>query len=571
MIEESENLPDQADNEVEPMDVSGDAVDKIMMANDNSSHGRTKSVKRKAEMNTDIPLRSYNLREKSNLKRPKRFDLYEMANVCVASEPCTYDQAINCEERQDWKIAIDEEFDAYCKNATCNIKGYKARLCVKGCKQKFGVNYEATYAPVVRYDSLRILFALAAQLDLELVQFDVKTAFLYGELDKPIYVKIPHGLEVNGIKKNKVCRLKRAVYGLKQAARCWNKQFCELLKMFGFVQCELESSVFICYINGKIVILAIFVDDGMIFAHCIEHANRVISALKEKFEIVMGEADMFVGIQITRDRENRSIILHQEAYANRVLERFNVLDAPCDIPADPNTVLCAPTKNIDLNVPYREAIGSLMFLSVVTRPDLAYIVNFLSRYMCNFDRSHWRAVQRVLKYLKQTPRVGLCYSASDKSQFHVKAYSDADFGGDRDQRRSTSGCIIQLVNGPIIWCSKGQTVTAQSTAEAEYIAANVAAREMSWLRYFLNDLGFPCANSLNLYMDNTTAISWTKDLIINNKTKHIEIKYHYVRQKVQSKEINTVYVPTHLQLADLLTKNFNKQRFVFLRESIGMK
>ena len=262
------------------------------------------------------------------------------------------------------------------------IKGYKARLCVNGCKQKLWVNNEDTYTSMVRYESLRslrymILLALDAQLDLQLVQFVVKTACLYG--DKPIYIKIPHGLEVNGIKKSKVWRLKKAVYRIKQDA---GMRFSWVFENVWF--CAMWIRNFSVYIlnkrrNSDFSYLRRRWHD--IFAHCIEHENKVISALKKIFKIIIGEADMFVCIQITRDRENKSIFLHQEAYANRVLEKLNVLDAPCDIPADSNTALCVPKQNIDVNVPYTEVIGSLMFLSVVTHPDLAYIVNILSRYM----------------------------------------------------------------------------------------------------------------------------------------------------------------------------------------------
>ena len=292
---------------------------------------------------------------------------------------------------------------------------------------------------------------------------------------------------------------------------------------------------------------------------------------KKTFEIKVSEVDTFVGMQISRNRENESIFLHQEAYASRILQRFNVLDVPCDLPADPNTVLCAPKENVNLKVPYREVIGSLMFLCVVSRSDLTYIVNFLSRYVNNFDKSHWRAAQRVLKYLKQTSSLGLSYKASESNNFCMKAYSDADFAGDRDQRRSTSGCVVQLSSGPVIWCSKRQSVTALSTAEAEYIAASVTARQVSWLRHFLKDLGFPCKNPSNLYIDNTAAISWAKDPVLNNKNKHIETKYHYVRGKVERKQISVLYVHTHLQIADLLTKNFNKERFMYIRKLIGMQ
>ena len=235
--------------------------------------------------------------------------------------------------------------------------------------------------------------------------------------DKSVYIYIRKGLKVNG-KIRYVCKLKKAIYGLKQGPyRQQNRKFIPFLKRFGFRICSSESLVFICVRNGRVIYIALFVDDGMIFAQWIENANEVISALKKCFEAQVGEADIFVGIQISRSRKKRSIFLHQQAYTNKFLKRFSVVDGPTSVPADPNTILCKPKQRVILNVSYREVIGSLMFLSYVTHPDLTYIVLFLSRYDCNYYKSHWRALQRVLEYLKQTSKIGMKYEASKRVSY----------------------------------------------------------------------------------------------------------------------------------------------------------
>ena len=540
----------------------------------------------------DCTIGTPNLRDRSKIKRPKKFE----ANFVVIDEPSTIEEALRCSEEKEWKDAIQDELQSHQKNqtweiverpqgvdlldtkwvfkvqrsSTGNVKRFKARLCARGFKQRQGIDYEETYAPVVKYESLRILFAIAAHQDLNMVQFDIKTAFLYGKLEEEIYIKIPPGLQVQH-PEFKVCKLRKALYGLKQASRCWNIKFTEFLNKFGFVKCECEWSVYVCRCNQETLYLALFVDDGMIFGKNVSDIEKVTSALMNEFDVKIGSADMFVGIQIERNRNTKTIFLHQEAYAKRILNKFNMDDAiPRNIPADPNTKLCEPSEKVELNVPYREAIGSLMFLVNVSRPDLAFIVNYLSRFVCNFDKSHWEAVKRVMKYLVDTCHYGIEYRANDGG-LHINAYSDSNFASGSPKFKSTSGGVMCLASGPVIWIARKQSVVAMSTTEAEYIAASTMSREIIWVRMFLQEIGYPCIEPTILRVDNRGAIQLAKYPSSSRSTKHIKIHYHFIRHQIEAKEIDVQYISTDYQLADLFTKCLPCERFHFLRKGIGMK
>ena len=212
-----------------------------------------------------------------------------------------------------------------------------------------------------------------------------------------------------------------------------------------------------------------------------------------------------------------------------------------------------------------------MFLTNVTRPDLSFCVNFLSRFVNNFDISHWSAVKKVLRYLKGTCNFGILYKQVEKEKFILNAFSDSDFAGDLDQRKSTSGFLLHLANSPIIWFSRRQSVIALSTSEAEYIAASVGARDVIWAKRLLCELNFTNDESVSLHIDNESALQWCKYPINNRKTRHIELPYHFIRQQVELKRINVVKVSSDLQLADILTKNLSAKRFIQIRELIGIQ
>lgn len=264
----------------------------------------------------------------------------------------------------------------------------------------------------MRYDSVRTLLSVAAVNDLEIYQFDVKTAYLNSNLEEEIYMRAPEGLDVPN--DNLVCKLNKALYGLKQAGRCWNKKFDALLKRFKFVQSSADKCVYLGSINNNKAYLALYVDDGLLMASKTETVDLILNALKDSFDITAGKADCFVGMQIERDRINKKIFIHQSKYIDSILHRFAMCDAQIvGIPADPYVTLERSLSDDELhNIPYREAVGSLLFVSLVSRPDITYAVRLVSRYLEKHGTPHWQAVKRIFRYLKGTKNLGIMYANS---------------------------------------------------------------------------------------------------------------------------------------------------------------
>ena len=491
-----------------------------------------------------------------------------------------------------WETAIEEELKAHEENETWKIvhkprgrqtidskwvfkvqqnkngqtNRYKARLCARGFLQQHGIDYGETFAPVVRYTTIRVMLALAAQENLEMRQFDICTAFLYGKLEEEIYMRIPEGLHVNP-EEGDACLLNKSLYGLKQASRCWNKTFTSFLEEYNFQTCASDNSLFVGEVNKCRVYIVLFVDDGLVLSKSLDIIDYVIGVLELKFRIKVSEPDVFVGIQIEKCVERGQIFIHQSNYTKRVLEKFRMSDCnSVSTPIEPGVSLCVNRNGECKSIPYREAVGSLMFLSIVSRPDIPYAVNYLSRFLNGYDNSHWEVVKRVFRYLKGTCDLGIMYTR-DKV-FDLMAYSDSDYAGDLESRRSTSGNLFILSNGPVSWLSQRQPSVTLSTTEAEYVAACMAARETVWLRRLLSDIGHPCACRTMIYMDNQSALKLVKNPEFHKRSKHIDVQCHFIREKYQSGELNVTYVSSQKQLADCFTKALSKPRFELLRDCI---
>lgn len=343
-----------------------------------------------------------NLRDRGTIKPPNRYQ----ANIAVFNEPSSYEDTMSGEDAYNWKKAIEDELKAHELNGTWiyedlpegkrtvgsrwvfkikynsheDTHRYKARLCAKGFTQKQGVDYQEVYAPVARYDSIRAMLARAAQENMKIGQFYVKTAFLNGELNEEIYMDIymPDGVTCSD--KNKVCKLLKSLYGLKQASRSWNSKFDSFLKRFHFKSSKADACIYTGNFESYKVYLIIYVDDGLILSTSQKAIDKVINELKSNFRITIGNAKSYVGIKIIRDIERKSIFIHQTSYIRHILQRFNMTDCKVkSIPADLDTCLTSANKceTVIENVPYRQAIDALMFLSIVTRPDITYIVNLL--------------------------------------------------------------------------------------------------------------------------------------------------------------------------------------------------
>ncbi|MGZ8855045.1 MAG: reverse transcriptase domain-containing protein [Nitrososphaeraceae archaeon] len=461
---------------------------------------------------------------------------------------------------------------------------YKARLVVKGFMQKYGVDYNETYAPVMKYDSLRLLLAIACILDLELKQFDVDNAFLNAVLNEEIYMQQPEGY-INSKFPNAPLKLMKSLYGLKQAPYQWNDDINETLIKLGFKRCASDSCVYY-YENtftGKPILIGLFVDDIIV---CYDIADEISwltikSNITQKYKIKeMGDAKFILGIRIIRDRDNRTLKLDQSAYIDKILNKFDMKGYK-HLPAfRPGTKVM--DLKFDENEPilpqqfinrYQQMVGSLNYAAISTRPDISHAVSVSARYASKPQAKHVDAVNQVYSYLTGTIDKQLIMRSNNSQTIELSAYADSDHAGDPEERKSTSGYIIQINNCTISWYSKKQTSVARSTCEAEIIAYGEAIKQLQWLRNFLQEIKLSYTNQSNsnaikLYCDNGSSVILGYKDLADSKTKHIAVNYNYVKLLIGQRIIDIQWIPSNDQLADILTKALERIKFKQLTDKI---
>ena len=526
------------------------------------------------------------------------------ANVTAAAagikadndEPATYQEALAAPDAEQWKQAMDEEMASLHANGTWaleplpvgvkaipvkwvykkkrdasgNIERYKARLVAKGFMQREGIDFNEVYAPVSKAATMRALLSLVAADDLELEQLDIKTAFLNGDLEETIYMQQPPGYQEGG--SGVACRLVKALYGLRQAPRAWHTRLKAELEAIGFTATEADASLFVRNHKDHAVYLLVYVDDILIVSSSSESVAQVKATLTSTFDLRdLGEAAMFVGLEIQRDRTARTLTIRQSRMTSDLVARYGMEQAqPKAIPLAVGTQLSKAGEDAVLldrqQYGYAELVGSLLYLSVCTRPDIAQAVGALSRFMAAPTFQHWQAARGVVRYLSGTVHTGISYG-------HVVAplvgYCDADFAGDVDTRRSTTGYVFVLNGGAISWSSRRQPTVALSTAEAEYMAAAHAIKEALWLRKLFADLRVPMS-AIDLRSDNQAAIALLKNPIASNRSKHIDVLHHFARERVIRGEVSISYCSTQQQLADCLTKPVGEAKFLVCLSGWGM-
>jgi hypothetical protein len=370
--------------------------------------------------------------------------------------------------------------------------------------------------------------------------------------------------------------LKKCIYGLKQAPRAWHEKFTPALLEFGLTQSKSDPCLFIRRQQGEILIVIIYVDDTLVFFNTKSSFLELTNHLKKFFEIRVLPATRFVGIDIVREPGSNRIFLHQSSYATKLIDKFKMANCnPKSIPSDPNVHLRKGTKDQEVNMPadpllnrYREIIGGIMYLAVSTRPDVAQALNVLARFSENPQKEHLTAAGHLLAYLKKTTAYGLCFDA-DRAE-DLLGYADADFAGDLDERKSTSGYVFTMCGGPVAWSSRLQRSISQSTTEAEFVSLNEATREAVWLKRILNEIDSTYTKPVQIRCDNQGAIRLVHNPENHQRTKHIEVKFLYVREQQQNGSVDVVYVGTKDQLADGLTKGLPRPRFEELWSQLGV-
>jgi hypothetical protein len=517
-------------------------------------------------------------------------------------EPSTFHEAIKSTDVSMWMTAMQEEIEALHKNNTWDlvplpqgrkaignkwvykikrdgndqVERYRARLVVKGYAQKEGIDFNEIFSPVVRLTTIRVVLAMCAIFDLHLEQLDVKTAFLHGELEEEIYMLQPEGFAETG-KENLVCRLNKSLYGLKQAPRCWYKRFDSFIISLGYNRLSSDHCTYYKRFeeNDVFIILLLYVDDMLVIGPNKDRVQELKAQLAREFDMKdLGPANKILGMQIHRDRSKRKIWLSQKNYLKKILRRFNMQDCkPISTPLPVNFKLSSsmsPSNEAERmemsRVPYASAVGSLMFAMICTRPDIAQAVGAASRYMANPGREHWNTIKRILRYIKGTSDVALCYGGSE---FTVRGYVDSDFAGDLEKRKSTTGYVFIIAGGAVSWVSKLQTVVALSTTEAEYMAATQACKEAIWMKKLMEELGYKQDNIL-LYCDSQSALHIARNPAFHSRTKHIDVQYHFVREVVEDGSVDFQKVHTKENPADALTKPVNTDKYIWCRSSYGL-
>lgn len=493
-----------------------------------------------------------------------------------------------------WNGAMHEEYDAHIKRGTwvlvprpsnVNIirsmwlfrhkfnadgthKRHKARLVGNGKSQRPGIDCLDTFSPVVKPASIRSVLHVALARNWPLRQLDVKNAFLHGDLAETVYMHQPPGF-VDKSKPNHVCLLKRSLYGLKQAPRTWYTKFATVAKQIGFVQSRCDSSLLIINKGYDTAYLLLYVDDIILTASTPALLSRILSGLSAAFDITdLGQLHHFLGIGVTYN--DKGMFLSQQNYIADILHRASMTNCnPCNTPVDTKPKLAADEgKPVSDPSHYRSLAGALQYLTL-TRPEIAFAVQQVRLFMHDPREAHLAALKRILRYLKGTISHGLQLNKSSITD--LVAYSDADWAGCPSTRRSTSGYCVFLGEILISWSSKRQDTVSRSSAEAEYRGVANAVAETIWIRNLLLELGCPLKKATLVYCDNISAVYLSSNPVQHQRTKHIEIDLHFVRERVSMGHVRVFHVPTHLQYADIFTKGLPSQLFTDFRSSLSVR
>ena len=466
------------------------------------------------------------------------------------------------------------------KNSAGEIEKYKARLVARGFTQIHGVDYYETFAPVAKLASVRTILAIAARNNWEVDVFDFHGAYLNGELEdgEDVYMEQPPEYETAD-RDAFVLKLKKALYGLKQGGRKWYDTLCRTLAKLGLRRAEADYGVFYVHIGEDIILLAIHVDD------CVLTGNKValLTEFKEKIGTIyqltdLGPISWLLGIKVTRDRESRTLHLSQTSYIESIVRRFNFDDLkPVSTPLDPTMQFSknqCPQTITDIarmkRIPYREGVGSLMYAAIGMRPDIAFAVSTLAQYSENPGQVHWDAVKHVFRYLNGMKELALTYGGEGRGKGRgLEGFSDVD-GASQEHRHAITGYAFLIDGGAVSWSSKKQELVTLSTTEAEYVASSQASREALWLRRLIGEVFRPLKEPTPLYCDNQSAIALAQNDNYHARTKHIDIRYHFIRYVIEQGHIKLIYCPTDDMTADTLTKALPSIKAKHFASALGL-
>lgn len=531
------------------------------------------------------------------IRKAKRFfdELGDGALAALADElivpPKDYDSAVDHPKySRQWKDAVTDELEKLFSLGTFEyvdlppgketvdtkwvftikytptglVDRFKARLVARGFSQREGDDFWETFSPTIRYESIRLILAIACAENLEIHQADVDTAYPRARLHAEVFVSNIKGLI---LPPGKVLRIHKALYGLKQSGREWYIEACNTLDKFGLQPTFNDPSVFVN--KDKSLVVGLYVDDMIIVARSLEEADK----FKRNFGAVhkledLGDIHKYLGLTITRDRTKRMLYISQESFTRKLIEDYL---SPGDYTASTPVTSRESLTKAKSNEPradiaqFQKAIGSLMYLQRGSRPDIAFIVCRLAQYCSDPAIRHWNALTRVIRYLKGTQDYGIRYGSYGRLTSDLRGFSDSDYAGDPEDRLSTYGHIFTLCKGPISWTSKKQRSVSTSTTEAEYVALCQAGKQAIWTRGLLKELGrmnlLENDFSVPISCDNQAAIGLAENPENHARSKHIDVQFHYIRQLVAYNYIRVEFCPSTHMLADVLTKPLSKRLF----------
>ena len=537
------------------------------------------------QVNDTNPVRRSN---RGNLGSTTKYDDY----VCKAvnlfeNEPITYEEAIRCKDSKCWLKAMNEEMKSIHKNETWslvdlpkdrkaigskwvfkvkrdvngNVSRYKARLVAQGYSQKYGTDYDEVFAPVVRQTTFRVLLSVAAKREYKVQHYDIKTAFLNGNLEEEIYMKQPPGF----IKGNKVCKLNKGLYGLKQAARSWNKAIHNVLMSNDYKQSKFDKCLYMKMNGVDACYILIYVDDIIIASNNMKMIDTIANKIGSKFEMTnLGSIKQFLGMEVEKDNDG-NFLLSQKNYIDKIVEDCGLSDGKASkYPLDTGYDKLACDELLSNSKIYQKIIGQLLYLSTNTRPDISASVSILSQRMCKPRKIDLNEVKRVVRYLKGTRNYKLKLSSSN-CEHGIVAYTDANWAESRVDRKSNSGYIFMLNGGTVSWCCRKQECVSLSSTEAEYIALSEGCQELTWLKGICNDMNVDIKKSTKVFVDNQSCIKLVDNQKFSNRSKHIDTKYHYIRDLSDKGELTLEYCTSEDNVADLMTKPLGPKRIDYLR------
>ncbi|KAG7599393.1 Zinc finger CCHC-type [Arabidopsis suecica] len=539
-------------------------------------------------------------RTERQINKPKYLEDYvllaeeegETLLLCLNNEPKNFAEAKTSKE---WILACEEEINSIEKfkvwdlvdlplgvkpiglkwvfklkrNSDGSINKYKARLVAKGYVQQYGVDFEEVFAHVARIETIRLLIKLAASHGWEIHHLDVKTAFLHGELKENVYVYQLEGFEREE-SRNRVYKLNKALYGLRQAPRAWNNKLNHILLELQFVKCSKEPTVYRREVKEHVLIIAVYVDDIFVTGTSLDIINEFKTEMSLRFDMSdLGKLSYYLGIEVIQHVEE--ITLNQTRYALKILEEAGMKD--CNMvhtPMETGLKLskCENEKEVDATI-FRKNVGCFRYL-LHTRPDLSNCVGILSRYMQSPRETHAVAMKQCLRYLKGTTTLGLVYNRCESIP-KIVGYSDSSHNVDPDDGRSTAGYVFYLGDSPISWRSQKQETVAMSSCEAEFMGGTEAAKQAIWLQDILSEITGNVCEKVMIKIDNRSAIALTRNPVFHGRSKHIHRRYHFIRECVENGLIEVEHVPGNEQRADILTKALGRIKFKEIRDLIGVQ